>query len=40
MKRAELEQKIFKELDEFLMSDDRDSIFDMVENLKRCEEWE
>jgi len=37
MKRAELEQKIFEKLDEFLMSDDRDNIFDMVENLKRCE---
>ncbi len=31
MKRAELEQKIFEKLDEFLMSDDRDNIFDMVE---------
>jgi hypothetical protein len=36
MKRTELEKQIYKELDKHLMSHERDLIFEMVENLKKC----
>ena len=33
----QLEERIYQKLDELLMSDDRDNIFAMVEEIKRCE---
>jgi len=38
LKIADLEKEIFKKLDEDLVPEARDEIFNMIENLKRCKE--